>query len=46
MSSGGTEAGLSPRLLAELLGQALAELGVFVRQTGDAVVGVGQVGDE
>jgi hypothetical protein len=43
---GGPEAGLSPRLFTEMLGKTLAELGVFARQTGDAVMSVGQVGNE
>lgn len=43
---GGPEAGLPPHLFAEMFGQALAELGVFAGQTGDAVMGVGQVGNE
>ncbi len=39
---GGSEAGLSPHLFAEMLGQALAELGVFAGQTDDAfMIGVG-----
>jgi hypothetical protein len=38
---GGSEAGLPPHLFAEMLGQALAELGVFAGQTGAAVMSVG-----
>jgi len=41
---GCAEAGLSPGLLAEVLGQALAKLGVLASQTGNAVVGVSEVG--